>query len=424
MKAGWKDTALQDVCLKTAQWKPRKEHRDGFFYIDVSSVSNDTYSIVSPQAIAGETAPGRARKIVHAHDVIYATIRPTLKRIALVPPEYDNHIVSTAFCVVRANREKAVPEYLYFSLLSDTVSASIADAQHGASYPAVRDKDIFKQAISLPPLPEQKKIAAVLLRIQQAIETQDKIIQSLRALKKSTMQHLFTHGLRGEKTKMTEIGEIPESWDVVPVSEVREFLQYGTSRRCTLTPKGVAVLRIPNVIGGKIDTTEIKYADVSAVEHDRFELRGGDVLFVRTNGQKRYVGRTAVYRDSPTHAMFASYLIRARLNQDQMRPGFLQLYTEAEQGRAQLSGRATPASDGKFNINTKTINSILIPLPSLTEQDRITEHLAAIAATLEHHESKKAALQALFKTTLNRLMTGDIRAENLAVDVGTMEGRA
>ena len=71
--------------MKTRQWKPRTEPRGDFYYIDVSAVSNDTFTITSPQAVTGKTAPGRARKIVHARDVIYATIRPTLRRIALVP---------------------------------------------------------------------------------------------------------------------------------------------------------------------------------------------------------------------------------------------------------------------------------------------------------------------------------------------------
>jgi len=310
-------------------------------------------------------------------------------------------------------KDNISPLYFYFHLLV----LDIPSRGYSRHYRLLKEKEI-----SLPPLPEQKKIAAVLLKLQRAIETQEKIIQSLGDLKKSTMQHLFTHGLRGEKTKMTEIGEIPESWEVYPLSELREFLQYGTSKRCTLDRKGVAVLRIPNIVGGKIDTQELKYADLPSAERERLILQDGDILFVRTNGQKILVGRTAVYKGNPSPALFASYLIRARLQLNLIRPDFLQYYTETVAGTAYLSGRATPAADGKFNINTKIIDSVLVPVPDSREQDKIVQTIDLIVAKLAVRESKKSAFQDLFKTTLNKLMTGEIRVKDFDIDTSMYIG--
>lgn len=300
------------------------------------------------------------------------------------------------------------PLYFYFHLLC----LDIPSRGYSRHYRLLKEK-----AISLPPLLEQKKIAAVLLKIQRAIESQEKIIQSLRDLKKSTMQHVFTRGLRGEKTKMTEIGEIPASWEVYPLSELREFLQYGTSKRCTLDRKGVAVLRIPNIVGGKIDTQELKYADLPSAKRERLILQDGDILFVRTNGQKIFVGRTSVYKGNPSPSLFASYLIRARLQLKLIRPDFVQYYTETVAGAAQLSGRATPAADGKFNINTKTIDSVLVPVPDCREQDKIVQTIDLVARKLVVQESKQSALKDLSRSALNKLMTGEIRVQDLEIDI-------
>jgi type I restriction enzyme S subunit len=87
------------------------------------------------------------------------------------------------------------PLYFYFHL----IRLDIPSRGYSRHYRLLKEREI-----SIPPLPEQKKIAAVLLKIQRAIETQEKMIQALSDLKKSTMQHVFTRGLRGEKTKMTE----------------------------------------------------------------------------------------------------------------------------------------------------------------------------------------------------------------------------
>ena len=83
-------------------------------------------------------------------------------------------------------------------------------------------------AIPLPPLPEQKKIAHILSTVQRAIEAQERIIQTTTELKKALMHKLFTEGLRNEPQKQTEIGPVPESWEVVPLSDVCRFQSGGT----------------------------------------------------------------------------------------------------------------------------------------------------------------------------------------------------
>lgn len=99
----WKNFTIRDVTSKSKNRDPRKEARLTFKYVDVSSVSNSLYKIVSVQDVLKNEAPSRARKDISENDIIFATVRPTLKRIALIPDWLDGEIASTGYCVLRPN---------------------------------------------------------------------------------------------------------------------------------------------------------------------------------------------------------------------------------------------------------------------------------------------------------------------------------
>jgi type I restriction enzyme S subunit len=278
-----------------------------------------------------------------------------------------------------------------------------------------------EQEIPSPPKPEQEKIAAALLKMQRAVEAEDKLIATIRELKRSSMCQLFAHGLRNEARRESEIGAIPKSWDLRPLEEVREFLQYGTSAKCEYAMDGNPVIRIPNVVDGKVRGVDLKWCQLSKKEVDSLMLQSGDVLFIRTNGVRERVGTCAVYTGTPSRSLFASYLIRARLKTGKLNPHFLQYYTATNIGKSFLGGRATPAADGKFNVNTKLIDSILVPLPSSDEQREIVDILQMVDRKLSVHERRRAALQELFRTFLHKFMSGQIRVDGLEIDLSEIK---
>ena len=277
--------------------------------------------------------------------------------------------------------------------------------------------------VPFPSLDEQRRIASILWKVQRAVEVQENLVATVRELKQAAMRQLFTRGLRGEAQKESEIGLVPESWEVLPFESMREFLQYGTSSKCNYSRDGSAVLRIPNVLAGRIDPSDLKRCVLPEREVAQWLLSDGDVLFIRTNGVRDRVGSCAVYHGEPENALFASYLIRARLHGHVLNPDFFQYFAGSEAGIAQLGGRASPAADGKFNINTRAIDSLLVSVPqTLAEQHEISTALQTIDRKLAHHERKRDTLQELFKSLLHELMTGRIRVHDLDIDTTALIG--
>lgn len=275
-------------------------------------------------------------------------------------------------------------------------------------------KTLKEKEIQTPTLNEQRNIAAALQKIDTAFAHQGEQLGAVSDSKRAAMRMLFTCGLRDEALKETKIGLMPESWDVVNFSAIRDRLQYGTSVKCTYELSEYPVLRIPNIESDRINSTDIKYCLLSDAEAAKFRLEIGELIFIRTNGVLRRLGACAVYTGEPANALFASYLIRAQLKSDRVNPHFAAYYFGSEMGTHIITGRATPASDGKYNLNTGIIDSLPLPLPStLDEQNEIVAILQAIDRKIELHQKKRAVLDDLFKALLHKLMIGEIQVADV-----------
>jgi type I restriction enzyme S subunit len=287
----------------------------------------------------------------------------------------------------------------------------------GVSVPTLNRNLVHTAGVTVPTLPEQKRIAAVLLKIQRAIETQEKIIQSLRDLKKSIMQHLFTHGLRGEKTKMTEIGEIPESWELV------------TLRTCCQVKSSTIAFR-------DLETMDTRNEDdvaVHAIKVSDMNLPGNDRDIVRANIEIKLPEAVAKKKAvSPLSIVFpkrgaAIATNKKRLTKewtlldpnliaavpdDSIMPLYLYYWFLTFDLTSLQDLGPTP------QLNKKNVDPVEFPVPrTKDEQEEVASILDTIDAKLRLHESNKSVLQDLFKTTLNNLMTSDIRVGDLDIDV-------
>lgn len=161
MKKGWQTKTLGEVLQKTETINPLQSPEAEFDYIDVSSVSNSTFEIEATQRLKGKEAPSRARRLVKANDVLFATVRPTLRRIAVVPEHLDNQVCSTGYFVLRP-KAGIDPRFVFYSLFTEGFIGQMESLQKGASYPAVTDGEVRAQLIPVPPLPEQHRIVAIL----------------------------------------------------------------------------------------------------------------------------------------------------------------------------------------------------------------------------------------------------------------------
>ncbi|KJU82547.1 restriction modification system DNA specificity domain-containing protein, partial [Candidatus Magnetobacterium bavaricum] len=125
---------LGDVINKTKQKNPKNTPDWEFKYIDVSGINREMLKVFDYKSHTGKDAPSRAQKLIETGDVVFATVRPTLKRVALIDRNFNDQICSTAFCVLRANIKKIIPLFVYYSVSRECFIDDLGKIQKGVSY--------------------------------------------------------------------------------------------------------------------------------------------------------------------------------------------------------------------------------------------------------------------------------------------------
>ncbi len=275
--------------------------------------------------------------------------------------------------------------------------------------------------IPKPPLDEQRKIAAVLGKVQAAVAVEGDLVRVARELKQAALRQLFTRGLRGETQKETEIGTMPQSWGIVPFRTLfRTQLGKMLSPRAKQGEAPLPYLRNKNVQWGRIDVDDVLTMDFDARERAKFELRSGDLLICEGG----VLGRCALWRGQINECYFQKALHRVRPLGAESSNEFLAYWLEHAFAFANVY-RLGGASSTIAHLPAEQLLALPIPKPSPAEQREIAGLLATLDAKIAHHEARQGLWRELFRTLLHDLLTARRRVTSLdlandSADVGKM----
>ena len=395
MKAGWQIKTLGDVLEKTETVNPLQSPETEFDYIDVSSVSNTTFQVEQTQRLKGKDAPSRARKLVKANDVIFATIRPTLRRIAIVPAHLNKQVCSTGYFVLRP-KPALHHRFIYYWLFADEFMAQMESLQKGASYPAVTDKEVRDQAIPFPPFPEQQRIVTLLDEAFDGIATAranaEQNLQNARALFESHLQSVFSQ--RGE-------GWVDQTLNQICIvergSSPRPIKEYFTTK-----PDGVNWIKIGDTEeGGKYVHSTGQKITPEGAKQSRF-VKEGD--FILTNSMS--YGRPYIMKTSGCiHDGWFVLRLNVSLDTD-----FFYYLLSSPVVQSQFA-RLASGSVVK-NISGDLVKQTVLPIPPLDQQHAIAKRVRELSEETQRLESiyqrKLAALDALKKSLLHQAFSGQL----------------
>lgn len=344
------------------------------------------------------------------NDIVFARIGATTGKSFFInnPP---NAVYASYLIRIRV-KDGLEPKFLYFYFNSDFYWKQINYNKGTSLKGGVNGSILSKLKVIIPKSSEQQKIAHILSKIQSAIEKQEAIIKTTTELKKALMHKLFTEGLNGEPQKETEIGPVPENWDVKRVDEIYKY---------TSKPRSIDIKRYSEVPFIPMD-----YIPLDKIEITNFNLKNGKKLSSGTyveNGDFLLAkitpsfenGKQGILNISEDFGYATTEVIPIKGINGVSEIMFLFYFLQQDDVRNELTGKME-GSTGRQRLSKTVLGTKLMPVPPVDEQEEIAKILKQLDLKVISLRKKIDTLTELFKSMLHNLMTGQIRVNNIKFD--------
>lgn len=349
--------------------------------------------------IIGTKIKTKSQQVCRAGDFLVAEIDAKMGGFGIVPAELEGAVVSSHYFLFEVDDSRLNRDYLALYLRTEYFQQQV-QSTGSTNYSAIRPHHVLGYRLPLPSLAEQERIVA---KHRVAMAEAEAAEARAREYEQQAASFLETSlGLKAQsaKTKLTaaklyfarfaslerwalsdESKQTKANYPLVTLGSLLVLVQYGLSEKARKEPTSVPLLRMNNVCDGELDFTNLKFLTGKPSNYADCLLRKGDILFNRTNS-KELVGKTAVFL-AEGDFVFASYLIRLRLNPSLAEPRFINYVFNSPFCRSQIDTISRQAL-GQANMNSKELRALMFPLPPLPEQERIVtqlDHLRAQART-------------------------------------------
>lgn len=281
------------------------------------------------------------------------------------------------------------PRFLFFYLLHPDIRHHIAERMEGSTgRQRVPEETLLNLSMPSFSLTQQVKISNALETIQFAVQQEIQLEMECRTLKSSSMNAMFTRGLRGEAQKETEIGLMPEGWESKPLGGIAEIVYGAQAAVANETDPSIGTMILTNVnldLDGNINLDKQRYYRIPEKHKERLSLRKGDVLFNWRSGSANHVGKT-VYFDLDGDFTFSSFILRFRTHSSVSNKYLFRWLTYLRASGYFSTQRNVSSINSVYNASLSA--TIPIWFPPEEEQAEIVEILTAIDRKINLHKEK------------------------------------
>jgi len=368
--------------------------------------------------------PGQAKKSIRKHDILFSEIRPANGRWAYVADDADDFVVSTKLMVIRAKQDRLFPKFLYQFPTSSEITKwlqHLAESRSG-TFPQITFDQVATLELPLPPLAEQKAIAAVLGALDDKIELNRRMNATLEAMARALFQSWFmdfdpvrakldgrqpvglnpgTAALFPEQLEDSPLGQIPKGWSPQSLPEAIEVNPRRALKSGTIAP----YLEMKNLPTQGHAAEEVVDREFSSGT----KFQNGDTLLARItpcleNGKTGYV-------DFLKYAQVGwgstEYIVLAP--RPPLPPQFGYLLARSDALRTHAIQNMTGTS-GRQRVPSECFNTFWLAVPPPDIAERFDELTAPLMAKIKANADQSRILATLRDALLPKLLSGELSA--------------
>jgi len=352
----------------------------------------------SSRFLTSETAKRLRCTYLAPGDLLIARMPDPIGR-ACIFPDLGRKCVTAVDVSILRPADGIDVEFLMYRINSPDFRGEVLKYAKGATRKRISRKNLGTLTIDFPSLEEQRRIVA---RIKECMERVEEI-EGLRAEAIEDSEYLPSAVFADyvESLNHSELGDSV-------LGDVVTECKYGTSKKANTSGKGCPVLRMGNIQAGRLDISDLKHIALPKTERKKYLLQEGDILINRTNSLE-LVGKSAVFTGLSGDWVYASYLIRLRIDPAKALPQYVNAVINSRIGRGYVYRTARRAI-GMVNINAKEIQRMPLPLPPLDEQAALIEKMNEAAPLIDKLTSlfREDGISHLRESILRKAFAGEL----------------
>ena len=409
---GWNQLKGKEITSKitkgsSPKWQGFDYQKEGTLFVTSENVRDGFLDISSPKYLPLEFNQKLKNSQLEKGDILINIVGASIGRSCQFDIENQSANINQAVCLFRTN-ELVKSEFIYQFLQHSTTVNKLLGTQSESARPNLSLSDMRDFVFSIPPLPEQRKIAKILSTWDKAISTTERLIDNSKQQKKALMQQLLT----GKKRLIDDSGKPFEGeWEDLYLHDVAKIIVSPVDKKIVDGEIPVELCNYTDVYYNTRITNSIEFMKATAKksEIDKYTLQVNDVIITKDSETPGDIAVPALVSEDLGGTVCGYHLAIVRPNSQLVEGAYLNYLFSMQKTRYYFFTLATGAT--RFGLSIGGINKAHFTLPPLEEQRRIAAVLTNSDREVELLEQQLADLKQEKKALMQQLLTGKRRVK-------------